>query len=93
MWKKLRLGESQSNHPQYGLLYEKQPQNVEHFNYLVSMITKDAKCSREIKSRIAVAKAAIDKKKKKKNLFTNRLDLTLRNKSKMLLLKYCFVWC
>jgi hypothetical protein len=27
------------------------------------MITKDAKCSREIKSRISVAKAAFDKKK------------------------------
>jgi len=31
------------------------------FNYLGSMITKDVKCSLEIKSRIAVAKALIDK--------------------------------
>jgi hypothetical protein len=51
------------------------------------MVTKDAKCSREIKSRIAVAKATIDKKKKKKKtLFTSKLDLTLRNK----LVKCCF---
>jgi len=83
MWKKLRLNESQSKHPQYGLWYEKQPENVEHFNYLCSMITKDAKCSREIKSRIAVAKAAFDKKK---SLFISKLDLNLRNK----LVKCCF---
>jgi hypothetical protein len=35
------------------------------FNYLGSMITNDARCTREIKSRIAMAKAAF---KKKKNL-------------------------
>jgi hypothetical protein len=30
-------------------------ENVEYFNYLGSMITSDARCTREIKSRIAMA--------------------------------------
>jgi hypothetical protein len=39
------------------------------------MITNDARCTREIKSRIAMAEAAFNKKK---NLFTSKLDLNLR---------------
>jgi hypothetical protein len=46
---------------------QKQLENVEYFNYLGSMITNDARCTREIKYRIATAKAAFNKKK---NLFT-----------------------
>jgi hypothetical protein len=38
-------------------------ENVEYFNYLGSMITNDARCTREIKSRIAMAKSALNKKK------------------------------
>ena len=56
---------------------QKQLENVEYFNYLHSMITGDAKCTREIKSRIAMAKAAFNRKQ---NLFNNKLDLNLRNK-------------
>jgi hypothetical protein len=41
------------------------------------MITNDARCTREIKSRIAMAKAAFDKKK---TLFTSKLALNLRKK-------------
>jgi hypothetical protein len=41
------------------------------------MITNDARCTREIKSRIVMAKAAFNKKK---NLFTSKLDLNLRMK-------------
>jgi hypothetical protein len=50
---------------------------VEYFNYLGSVITSDARCTREIKSRIVMAKAAFDKKK---NIFTSKLDLNLRKK-------------
>jgi hypothetical protein len=39
---------------------QKQLENMEYFNYLGSMITNDARCTREIKSRIAMAKAAED---------------------------------
>jgi hypothetical protein len=48
------------------------------------MITSDASCTCEIKSRIAMAKAAFNKKK---NLFTSKLDLNL----KMKLVK-CYIW-
>jgi hypothetical protein len=36
--------------------------NVEDFNYLGSMITNDARYTREIKARIAMAKAAFNKR-------------------------------
>ena len=35
----------------------KQPETVEYFNYLGSMVTNDTRCAREIKSRIAIVKA------------------------------------
>jgi hypothetical protein len=41
------------------------------------MIKSDATCAREIKSRIAMAKVAFNKKK---TLFTSKLDLNLRKK-------------
>jgi hypothetical protein len=51
-------------------------ENVEEFNYFGSMITNDARCTREIKARIAMAKAAFNKK----TLFASKLDLELRKK-------------
>jgi hypothetical protein len=38
------------------MIDQNQLENVEYFNYLGSMITSDARCTREIKSRIAMAK-------------------------------------
>jgi hypothetical protein len=49
------------------------------------MITNDKRCTREIKSRIAMARAAFTKKK---NLFTSKLDLNLRKK-----LVKSYNWC
>jgi hypothetical protein len=66
------------------MIDQKQLENVEYFNYLGSMITSDARCTREIKSRIAIAKTAF---KKKKNLFTSKLELNLRKK-----LVKCYIW-
>jgi hypothetical protein len=66
------------------MIDQKQLKNVEYFSYLGSMITNDARCTREIKSRIAMAKAAFNKKK---NLFTSELDLNLRKK-----LVKCYIW-
>jgi hypothetical protein len=54
------------------------------FNYLGSLITNDARCTREIKSTIAVAEAAFNNKK---TLFTSKLDLNLRKK-----LEKCYIW-
>jgi hypothetical protein len=47
------------------------------------MITNDATCTHEIKSRIAMAKAAFNKK----TLFTSKLDLNLSEK-----LVKCYIW-
>ena len=63
---------------------QKQLENVEYFKYLGSMLTEDGRCTCEIKSRIAMAKAAFNKKK---NLLTSKLDLNLRKK-----LVKCYVW-
>jgi len=56
---------------------QKQPENVEYFNYLGSIIINDARCTCEIKSSIVMAKAAFNEKK---TLFTSKSDLNLRNK-------------
>jgi hypothetical protein len=66
------------------MIDQNQLENVEYFNYLGSKITKDARYTREIISRIAMAKAAFNKKK---NFFTSKLDLHLRKK-----LVKCYVW-
>ena len=48
------------------------------------VISSNGRCTCEIKSRIAMAKAAFNKKK---NLFTSKLDLHLRKK-----VVNCYVW-
>jgi len=58
--------------------------NVECFKHLGSLLTNDGRCTREIKSRIAMAKAAFSMKN---TLFTSKLDLNLRKK----LIK-CYIW-
>ena len=50
---------------------------LENFSCVGSMITNDARCTHEIKSRIVVAKAAFNRKKA---FFTSNLDLNLRRK-------------
>ena len=56
---------------------QKQLENVKCFKYLGSILTDDGRCTCEIKSRTAMAKAALNKTK---NLFTSKLDLNLRKK-------------
>jgi hypothetical protein len=50
----------------------------------VILTTNDARCSREIESRIAMAKAAFNKKE---SFFTSQPDLNLRKK-----LVKCYIW-
>ena len=77
------------------MIDQKQMENVEHFKYLGSRLTNDGRCTCEIKSKIAMAKAAFNKEKKKKKkkknkkktLFTSKLDLKLRKK-----LVKCCTW-
>jgi hypothetical protein len=45
------------------MIDQKQMDNVEYFNYLCSTITNDTSSTREIKSRIAMAKATFNRKK------------------------------
>ena len=45
------------------MIDQKQLQNVESFKYFGSMLTNDGRCTCEIKSRVAMAKAAFNKKR------------------------------
>jgi len=66
------------------MIDQKQLENVESFKYLGSILTNDGRCTCEIKCRIAMAKAAFNKKR---DLFTSTLDLELRKK-----LVKCYIW-
>jgi hypothetical protein len=66
------------------MIDQKQPENVESFKYLGGMLTNGEKCTCEIKSRIAMAKAAFIKKKA---LFIGTLNLKLRTKPVK-----CHIW-
>jgi hypothetical protein len=57
---------------------------VLYFKYLGSTITNNGRCTREIKFRIAIAKAAL---KRKKNILTSKWDFNLRKK-----LVKCYIW-
>jgi len=46
---------SRQKPPKQVMIDQKQPENVEYFNYLGSMTTNDARCTWEIKSWIAMA--------------------------------------
>jgi hypothetical protein len=56
---------------------QKQLEKVEFFKCLGSILINDGKCTCEIKSRIAMAKAEFNKKRA---LFTSTLELELRKK-------------
>jgi hypothetical protein len=66
------------------MIHQKKLENVEYFNYMGSTITNDARCKREMKSRISIAQAAFNSKK---TLFTSKLDLNLSKK-----LVKCYIW-
>ena len=58
----------------YGI--SKRLKNVEYFNYVDNMITDDANCTHEVKSRSAMAKGELNKK----TVFFSNLFLDLRKK-------------
>jgi len=66
------------------MIDQKQLENVESFKHLGSILTNDGRCTCEIKCRIAMAKAAFNKKRA---LFTSTLHLELRKK-----LVKCYIW-
>jgi hypothetical protein len=63
--------------PPLQMLVDQKLENVEYFIYFGTMITKDARCTSEIKSGTAMAKVAFSRKK---NLLTSKLDLNVRKK-------------
>jgi len=78
MWKKTKVMRiSKQTFPVKIMIEEKQIENVECFKYLGSILTNDGRCPCEIKSRIAMAKAAFNKKRA---LFIRMFDLKLRKK-------------
>jgi hypothetical protein len=56
---------------------QKQLEDVKHFNCLDSMIRNDTRYTREMKSRLVMAETAF---KRKKTLFTSKLDVNSRKK-------------
>jgi len=85
MWKKTKVMRiSRQPFPVKIIIDQKQLENVESFKYLGSILTNDGRCTCEIKCRIAMAKAAFNKKR---TLFTRTLDLELRKK-----LVKCYIW-
>jgi hypothetical protein len=75
---------SRQSSPVKIMIDQKQLENVESFKYLGSILTNDGRCTCEIKCRIAMAKAAFNKKR---THFTSTLDLKLRKK-----LVKCYIW-
>jgi hypothetical protein len=66
-------------------------QNVEYFNYLCSMLTNDARCTREIKSRSAMAKSSIQQEE---DSFHQQTGFKSKEETgKVLHLERSFVWC
>ena len=73
------------------MIDQKKLEIVECFKYLGSMLTNDGRYTCEIKSRIALAKVAFNKKK---TLFYQQIGLKFEEEtSKMLHLEHGFVWC
>jgi hypothetical protein len=60
------------------MIDQNQLESVEYLSCLGSMITRDSRPTREIKSRLAMAKAAFSKNK---NVFVNKLDLSFKEKT------------
>ena len=87
MWKKF----SKQPSPIQIMRDQTQSENMEYFNYLGSMILNDARCTREIKSRTAMAKVAFNRQR---NIFDQQNELKLKEaSSKVPHLEHSFVWC
>jgi hypothetical protein len=85
MWKKTEVMRiSRQPLPVKIIVDQKQLENAESFKYLGSILTNDGRCTCEIKCRIAMTKAAFNKRR---TPFTSTLDFELRKK-----LVKCYVW-
>jgi len=66
------------------MIDQKQLENVQSFKYLGSILTSDGICTCEIECRIAMAKAAFNKKR---TLFTSTMYLEMKKT-----LVKCYIW-
>jgi hypothetical protein len=64
-------------------MIDQQLENLGSLNCVGGVTTNDARCTRDIKSKIAMAKGEFNKK----TVFTSKLDLNLRKK-----LVTCYIW-
>ena len=65
-------------------VYNRALQEVDQFEYLGSVLTRDGYCAREIKMRIVIAKEAFNRKMP---LLTSKLNIEFKKK-----LVRCYVW-
>jgi len=73
------------------MIDQKQLANVESFEYLGNILTNDGRGTSAIKCRIAMVKAAFNKKRV---LFSSTIGLGIEEEvSEMVHLKQGFIWC
>jgi hypothetical protein len=73
------------------MIDQKQLEYVEYFNYLGNLMTNDARCTREIKSRSVMTKSSIQQEG---DSFHQQIGLKFKEEtSKMLHLVQRFIWC
>ena len=92
MWKKkLKWRKRDSSRPQYRLWWIKNNRTMwKIFNYFSSMITSDARCTREIKSRTAM----VEQLSTVECYFHQQIGLKFKEETrKVLHLEHSFVWC
>jgi len=83
MWGKTKAMRISRNPLSLQIAIDSKPENVEHFNYIGSVVITGARYTHEIKSRIAVVKTTFNKKAH----LASELDLNLRNN-----LVDCYMW-
>ena len=78
MWTKSGNENLKTANPTIIMVCQKQLENVEYFSYMDSLMTSDARCTREIKCMIALAKVAF----KKKTLCHQQIGLKFKEETK-----------
>jgi hypothetical protein len=82
---------SRAPSPLHSIIDQKQEENVEYFQYLGSMITKDARCTREIKSWIVKSKSSIQPEE---DSLHQQIGLIFKEEnSEVLHLEHSIIWC
>ena len=74
MWKETKLMRISREPSPIQVMMDQELKNVEYFNCFFSMTINDARCTRKIKSKTVMAKAAFNRKK---SLFSRKLDLKI----------------